>query len=406
MKLIVGIVVTILTSISALIYYVSVKSTVEQEAYALYSSTITSLAQELDSVVLDVKNMSLVAAESFVNDEVSPAGALAMLSEMREAMYAYGYDNIVIALNDKKTYISLDNVYIDGVSVTPTFQHYSKPWYTETARLGKVQVFGPYMNTFAHKVQIVVSAPIFDSKGVFAGVAAIFTDFTKIEAVLEDYAARQLGGELSLLSAKRTIIATPTAGDIDFMKKIEEVDPGLEPILAQVNTPEVGILEYVYEGKPKLYFQQGLSEADLYVSWRLDEGEALGTASTTQLISLAIFVSSLVLMVVFLRRLLYPIIEGGGELGEDEATAGLLPNGLPDYFVEKYQITAREQEVIEILVQGKTDKEISLELGIAVSTVQAHLKHSYQKTGAAGRFALVALVYTEVEELNKEPQEG
>jgi DNA-binding CsgD family transcriptional regulator len=66
--------------------------------------------------------------------------------------------------------------------------------------------------------------------------------------------------------------------------------------------------------------------------------------------------------------------------------------GLSAAFIEKYEITPREREVAEAMLQGKTDKEIAGTLYIAVNTVQAHLKRIYRKTGAAGRFALSALV--------------
>jgi DNA-binding CsgD family transcriptional regulator len=66
--------------------------------------------------------------------------------------------------------------------------------------------------------------------------------------------------------------------------------------------------------------------------------------------------------------------------------------GLSAAFIEKYEITPREREVIETMLQGKTDKEIAVKLNIAVNTVQVHLKKLYRKTGAAGRFALSALV--------------
>jgi DNA-binding CsgD family transcriptional regulator len=69
-----------------------------------------------------------------------------------------------------------------------------------------------------------------------------------------------------------------------------------------------------------------------------------------------------------------------------------LEQGLSPAFIEKYEITPREREVVEALVQGKTDKEIALCLDMAVNTVQVHLKRIYRKTGAAGRFALSALV--------------
>jgi DNA-binding CsgD family transcriptional regulator len=66
--------------------------------------------------------------------------------------------------------------------------------------------------------------------------------------------------------------------------------------------------------------------------------------------------------------------------------------GLSIAFIEKYKITPREREVVEAMLQGKIDKEISTMLNIAVNTVQVHLKRIYRKTGAAGRFALSALV--------------
>jgi DNA-binding CsgD family transcriptional regulator len=66
--------------------------------------------------------------------------------------------------------------------------------------------------------------------------------------------------------------------------------------------------------------------------------------------------------------------------------------GLSPAFIEKYEITNREREVVEAMLLGKTDKEIAVKLNIAVNTVQAHLKRIYRKTGAAGRFALSALV--------------
>jgi DNA-binding CsgD family transcriptional regulator len=66
--------------------------------------------------------------------------------------------------------------------------------------------------------------------------------------------------------------------------------------------------------------------------------------------------------------------------------------GLSAVFIEKYEITLREREVVEAMLQGKTDKEIAVTLNIAVNTVQVHLKRIYRKTGTSGRFALSALV--------------
>src|SRR5271166_2282565 len=44
-------------------------------------------------------------------------------------------------------------------------------------------------------------------------------------------------------------------------------------------------------------------------------------------------------------------------------------------------LTAREQQVLELVEQGFKNKEIALELGIRPGTVKIHLKHIFEKTG-------------------------
>jgi DNA-binding NarL/FixJ family response regulator len=51
-------------------------------------------------------------------------------------------------------------------------------------------------------------------------------------------------------------------------------------------------------------------------------------------------------------------------------------------------LTAREQQVLELVEQGFTNKEIALELGIRPGTVKIHLKHIFEKTGVRGRYGL------------------
>jgi DNA-binding CsgD family transcriptional regulator len=43
-------------------------------------------------------------------------------------------------------------------------------------------------------------------------------------------------------------------------------------------------------------------------------------------------------------------------------------------------------------LQGKSNKEIATALNIEVNTVQVHLQNVYRKTGAPGRYAIMALV--------------
>ena len=69
-----------------------------------------------------------------------------------------------------------------------------------------------------------------------------------------------------------------------------------------------------------------------------------------------------------------------------------LANGLSAEFIKKYDLSKRQAEVAEALLQGKSNKEISISLDIEVNTVQVHLQNIYRKTGAPGRYALMALV--------------
>lgn len=53
-------------------------------------------------------------------------------------------------------------------------------------------------------------------------------------------------------------------------------------------------------------------------------------------------------------------------------------------------LTSRESEVVRLVQEGLTNKEIALNLGIRVGTVKIHLKHIFEKSGVHGRYSLVA----------------
>ena len=66
--------------------------------------------------------------------------------------------------------------------------------------------------------------------------------------------------------------------------------------------------------------------------------------------------------------------------------------GLTGKIIQKYRITEAEEAVANLALLGKSNKEIASKLHKAVGTVEAQLKSVYQKTGAPGRYALIALV--------------
>ncbi len=54
--------------------------------------------------------------------------------------------------------------------------------------------------------------------------------------------------------------------------------------------------------------------------------------------------------------------------------------------------TAREQQVLALLLQGMTNKQIAQALGIAEDTVKKHLLHAYRKVGVHRRALLMVEV--------------
>lgn len=60
-------------------------------------------------------------------------------------------------------------------------------------------------------------------------------------------------------------------------------------------------------------------------------------------------------------------------------------------FLKTYHITNREQEIIALILKGKSNQEISYELMISPSTVNNHMTNIYEKTGFKSRFELITL---------------
>lgn len=69
------------------------------------------------------------------------------------------------------------------------------------------------------------------------------------------------------------------------------------------------------------------------------------------------------------------------------------PDGRPtEYFVERYKLTAREVEIIPLVVEGQTSKDIGEALFISPKTVENHVYNIYQKLGVRNRLQLFSLL--------------
>lgn len=64
---------------------------------------------------------------------------------------------------------------------------------------------------------------------------------------------------------------------------------------------------------------------------------------------------------------------------------------LPD-FVSKYNLTERENEIVELIVKGFSNAEISEELSISLPTVKTHVSNVFQKAGARNRTELMSII--------------
>jgi two-component system, NarL family, nitrate/nitrite response regulator NarL len=84
-----------------------------------------------------------------------------------------------------------------------------------------------------------------------------------------------------------------------------------------------------------------------------------------------------------LRTCLAAVCQGNTWM-EDAVFRDLMPR---DRF-PRSELTAREQQVMELVEQGLKNREIGRELGIRPGTVKIHLKHIFEKTGVRGRYGL------------------
>lgn len=60
---------------------------------------------------------------------------------------------------------------------------------------------------------------------------------------------------------------------------------------------------------------------------------------------------------------------------------------------DHWNLTSREREILPLVAEGLTNKEIAALLHISPVTVRTHLTHLFQKTGTASRTELVSRVY-------------
>jgi DNA-binding CsgD family transcriptional regulator len=66
---------------------------------------------------------------------------------------------------------------------------------------------------------------------------------------------------------------------------------------------------------------------------------------------------------------------------------------------QKYGLTARELDVLELILSGASNKVIAQNLMLGLPTVKTHLQHMYRKTGVATRTRLATKVMADLNRL-------
>ena len=69
------------------------------------------------------------------------------------------------------------------------------------------------------------------------------------------------------------------------------------------------------------------------------------------------------------------------------------PARISTLLMAAYQLTAREQDVTRLILQGSSTRDIAGDLSISPQTVQQHVKNVFEKTGVRSRRDLVGKVF-------------
>ena len=97
----------------------------------------------------------------------------------------------------------------------------------------------------------------------------------------------------------------------------------------------------------------------------------------------------LVLLVLLLLNL-YPLIWIQRFFRPADAHAPSLPRGIEsNRWIQQYNISEREADVLELLLTGKSNREIENALFISIHTVKNHIYNLYRKIGVKSRGQLV-----------------
>src|SRR3990170_4207813 len=66
--------------------------------------------------------------------------------------------------------------------------------------------------------------------------------------------------------------------------------------------------------------------------------------------------------------------------------------------IKKFSLTGREKEILQLLLKGKSNKEISDLIYVSTETVKTHLHNIYRKLGVKSRLEVASLLFSREKE--------
>ena len=63
--------------------------------------------------------------------------------------------------------------------------------------------------------------------------------------------------------------------------------------------------------------------------------------------------------------------------------------------VEEIHLSPRQAQIVDLIAEGRSDKEIALALGLSTATVRTYLQRMYRQYGSRSRAHLVAIAWHE-----------
>jgi len=92
---------------------------------------------------------------------------------------------------------------------------------------------------------------------------------------------------------------------------------------------------------------------------------------------------------VFINKKYFALLGAGGYAGSTKISSGAVMPPFPDEaFCRDRGISAREKEVMTLILEGDDNKSIARKLGISVNTVKVHTSNIFRKLGVQSRFEL------------------